>query len=66
MNINNQIEHALDLEARIDEVIEEMQNWPNEMVDPCYVSKRLSGILSRYSDARFEAKCRGADFSITD
>jgi hypothetical protein len=61
MNKNEQIAHAIDIKARIEDVIEEMNNWPKDMVDPVYVATRLGMILSRHADAEFEVKCIKSD-----
>lgn len=61
MNAHEKIAKDADLKARILEVIQEMENWPKNEIDPFYVATRLRGILSKVEDAQFELRCRQFD-----
>jgi len=64
MNIHDQINHAMDIKARIQDYLVELDNMEG-YVEPSQVINRLNSIFSRAEDAAFELKCRQADFGIS-
>jgi len=60
MKIYEQIEHALDTKARIQDYLVELDNMQTD-ISPSDVINRINSIFARAEDARFELKCRQAD-----
>ena len=63
MKLYEQIDHALDVKARIQDYMVELDNMEG-YVAPSDVVNRLNSIFNRAEDARFELKCRQADLGI--
>ena len=62
MKLYEQIDHALDIKARIQDYIAELDNMKSlDDIPPSQVSYRLNRILARAEDAAFELKCRQGD-----
>ena len=62
MNICEQINHAMDIKARIQEYMVELDNM-EDYIAPSEVINRLNSIFNKAEDAKFELKCRQADIS---
>jgi hypothetical protein len=62
MNIHDQINHAMDIKARIQDYMVELDNM-EDYVAPSEVINRLNSIFNKAEDAKFELKCRQADIS---
>jgi hypothetical protein len=58
--IHEQINHATNVKARIEDYIVEL-NSMEDYVAPSDVVNRLNSIFARAEDAAFELKCRQAD-----
>jgi hypothetical protein len=63
MTTHEQISHAMDIKARIEDYMVELDNM-REDISPCQVVNRLTSIFARAEDANFELRCRECDFSI--
>ena len=62
MKLYEQIDHDLDIKARIQDYIAELDGMKSlDDIPPSQVSYRLSRILARADDAKFELKCRQGD-----
>jgi len=64
MNIHEQINHATDIKARIQDYMVELDNM-EDYVAPSEVINRLNSIFNKAEDAAFELKCRQADLGIS-
>ena len=60
MKLYEQIDHALDTKARIQDYIDELNKMEND-ISPSDVVIRLNSIFNKADDARFELKCRQGD-----
>lgn len=65
MEIYKQMSHSMDIKARIQDYMVELDNTEG-YVAPSDVINRLNSIFSKAEDAAFELKCRQADFSISE
>lgn len=63
--IDSKISHDSNVEARIEDLIVELENIPYETIEISHVARKLRVILCRASDARHELLCRQADFDVT-
>lgn len=63
MKLYEQIDHALDIKARIQDYMVELDNMEN-YIAPSDVINRLNNIFNKAQDAKFELKCRQADLHI--
>ena len=62
MEIYDQINHAMDTKARIQEYLVELENM-QEDISPSDVINRINSIFNKADDAKFELKCRQGDIS---
>jgi hypothetical protein len=62
MDIYDQINHAMDTKARIEEYLVELENMQTD-ISPSDVVNRINSIFNKAEDARFELKCRQGDLS---
>ena len=60
MKLYEQIDHALDTKARIQEYLVELDNTEG-YIAPSDVINRINNIFARAEDAKFELKCRQGD-----
>lgn len=60
MNRDEQLRHAADLPARVQEVVLAVENAPKEL-GMAVVSSMLQSVLARYNDAKFEIRAQIAD-----
>mgnify|MGYP003349708089 FL=1 len=60
MKLYEQIDHALDTKARIQEYLVELDNIDG-YITPSEVINRINSIYARAEDAAFELKCRQGD-----
>lgn len=63
MITTDQLEHDLDIKARIQDYMVELDNM-EEYIAPSQVVNRLIGIFARAEDAKFELKCRQGDVAL--
>ena len=63
MKLYEQIDHALDIKARIQDYLDELNKMEND-ISPSDVVYRINRIFARAEDAAFELKCRQADLGI--
>ena len=61
MDRNEQLAHAIDLPARVREVITTAQFSIKEL-NTDTVLMMLQSVLNKYDDAKFEVACRQADY----
>lgn len=62
MDIYDQINHAMDTKARIQEYLVELENMQTD-ISPSDVVNRINSIFNKAEDAKFELKCRQGDLS---
>ena len=60
MKLYEQIDHALDIKARIQDYLVELDNIDG-YVAPSDVINRINSIFNKAEDAKFELKCRQSD-----
>jgi hypothetical protein len=58
MKTNESLDRAMDVEARLREMVGEMDNWPKSTKTPPYIEYRPADILVNAQLARGEAKRR--------
>ena len=63
MKLYEQIDHALDVKARIQDYMVELDNMEG-YVAPSDVVNRLNSIFNKAEDAKFELKCRQGDLDL--
>jgi hypothetical protein len=60
MKLYEQIDHDLDIKARIQDYLVELDNIDG-YIAPSDVVNRINSIFNKAEDARFELKCRQGD-----
>jgi hypothetical protein len=60
MKTYEEIKQALDIKARIQEYLVELDNI-DRYISPSDVVNRINSIFNQADDAMFELKCRGSD-----